>query len=155
MEDPNQEKGSKFGSRIEISNPKTSQRGLFRPKKRGQFRFLVDAGLPVLAASPVHTCTHMHTHAHTHAHTCTHIHTHIHTYLHTHRHTHTYTCTHTHTHTHVHTHHSTPTHTLVNTTPQLTRFRGAKVCSEWLQERIDEHNIQSDYKCTIRLKVQK
>ena len=26
------------------------------------------------------------------------------------------------------------------------RFRGAKVCSEWLQERIDDHNIQSDNK---------
>ena len=33
-----------------------------------------------------------------------------------------------------------------NTTPQMTRFRGAKVCSKWLQERIDDHNIQSDYK---------
>ena len=28
----------------------------------------------------------------------------------------------------------------------MTRFRGAKVCSKWLQERIDDHNIQSDYK---------
>ena len=35
----------------------------------------------------------------------------------------------------------------VNTTPQMTR--------KWLQERIDDHNIQSDYKCTIGLKVQK
>ena len=43
----------------------------------------------------------------------------------------------------------------VNTTPQMSRFRGAKVCSKWLQERIDDHNIQSDYKCTIGLKVQK
>ena len=43
----------------------------------------------------------------------------------------------------------------VNTTPQMTRFRGAKACSKWLQERIDDHNIQSDYKFTIRLKVQK
>ena len=43
----------------------------------------------------------------------------------------------------------------VNTTPQMTRFRGAKVCSKWLQERIDDQNIQSDYKRTIRLKVQK
>ena len=34
----------------------------------------------------------------------------------------------------------------VNTTPQMTRFRGAKVCSKWLQERIDDHNIQSDNK---------
>ena len=41
----------------------------------------------------------------------------------------------------------------VNTTPQMTRLRGAKVCSKWLQERIDDHNIQSGYKCTIGLKV--
>ena len=41
----------------------------------------------------------------------------------------------------------------VNTTPQMTRFRGAKVCSKWLQERIHDHNIQSDYKCTFGLKV--
>ena len=34
----------------------------------------------------------------------------------------------------------------VNTTPQMTRFRGAKVCSKWLQERIDDHNIQSENK---------
>ena len=34
----------------------------------------------------------------------------------------------------------------VNTTPQMTRFRGAKVCNKWLQERIDDHRIQSDYK---------
>ena len=33
----------------------------------------------------------------------------------------------------------------VRTTPQMTRFRGAKVCSKWLQE-IDDHKIQSDYK---------
>ena len=33
----------------------------------------------------------------------------------------------------------------------MTRFRGAKVCSKWLQERIDDHNKQSDYKCTIGL----
>ena len=45
--------------------------------------------------------------------------------------------------------------TCVNTTPQMTRSRGAKVCSEWLQERIDDHSIQSDHKCTIGLKVQK
>ena len=88
MEDPNQEKGSKFGSRIEISNPKTSQRGLFRPKKgspkRGPFRFLGDAGAPMLAASLVHR--------YTHAHTCTHMHTH--TYTHIHPHTHPHTCKH-------------------------------------------------------------
>ena len=41
----------------------------------------------------------------------------------------------------------------VNTTPQMTRFRGAKVCSKWLQERIDDHNIQSDYKYKSGLKV--
>ena len=40
-------------------------------------------------------------------------------------------------------------------TPQMTRFRGAKVCSKWLQERFDDRSIQSDYKCTIGLKVQK
>ena len=34
----------------------------------------------------------------------------------------------------------------VNTTPQVTRFRGAKVCSKCLQERIDDHNKQSGYK---------
>ena len=34
----------------------------------------------------------------------------------------------------------------VNTSPQMTRFRGVKVCSKWLQERIDDHNIQSNYK---------
>ena len=37
----------------------------------------------------------------------------------------------------------------------MTRFRGAKVCSKWLQERIDDHSIESDYKCTTGLKVQK
>ena len=35
---------------------------------------------------------------------------------------------------------------IVNTTPQMTRFRDAKVCNNWLQERIDDHRIQSDYK---------
>ena len=44
---------------------------------------------------------------------------------------------------------------IVSTTPQMTRFRGAKVCSKWLQEIIDDHNIQSDYKCTTGLKVLK
>ena len=34
----------------------------------------------------------------------------------------------------------------VNTTPQMTRFRDAKVCNNWLQVRIDDHRIQSDYK---------
>ena len=41
----------------------------------------------------------------------------------------------------------------VNTTPRTNRFRGAKVCSKWLQERIDDHNIQSDYKYKSGLKV--
>ena len=34
----------------------------------------------------------------------------------------------------------------VRTTPQMTRFRDAKVCSNWLQIRIDDHRIPSDYK---------
>ena len=34
----------------------------------------------------------------------------------------------------------------VNTTPQMTRFRDAIVCNNWLQKRIDDHRIQSDYK---------
>ena len=34
----------------------------------------------------------------------------------------------------------------VKTTPQMTRFRDAKVCNNWLQIRIDDHRIQSDYK---------
>ena len=34
----------------------------------------------------------------------------------------------------------------VKTTPQMTRFRDAKVCKNWLQRRIDDHRIQSDYK---------
>ena len=53
MEGPNQEKGSKFGSCIEISNPKTSQRGPFRSKKepnKGPFRVMGDEKGPVLAA---------------------------------------------------------------------------------------------------------
>ena len=41
----------------------------------------------------------------------------------------------------------------VNTTPQMTRFRDAKVCNNWLQERIDDHRIQSDYKYKSGLKV--
>ena len=39
----------------------------------------------------------------------------------------------------------------VKTTPQMTRFRDATVCSKWLQARIDDHSMQSDYKCTIGL----
>ena len=34
----------------------------------------------------------------------------------------------------------------VKTTPQMTRFRDAKVCNNWLQIRIDDHRIQSYYK---------
>ena len=34
----------------------------------------------------------------------------------------------------------------VKTTPQMTRFRDAKVCNNWLQIRIYDHRIQSDYK---------
>ena len=34
----------------------------------------------------------------------------------------------------------------VKTTPQMTRFLDAKVCSNWLQIRIDDHRIQSDFK---------
>ena len=34
----------------------------------------------------------------------------------------------------------------VNTTPQMTRFRDAKVCNNWLQVRIDDHRIHSGYK---------
>ena len=39
----------------------------------------------------------------------------------------------------------------VSTTPQMTCFRGAKVCTKWLQGKSDDHRIQSDYKCTIGL----
>ena len=35
----------------------------------------------------------------------------------------------------------------VKTTPQMTRFHDAKVCNNWLQMKIDDHIIQSDYKC--------
>ena len=34
----------------------------------------------------------------------------------------------------------------VKTTLQMTRFRDAKVCNNWLQIRIDDHRIQSDFK---------
>ena len=34
----------------------------------------------------------------------------------------------------------------VKTTPRMTCFRDAKVCTDWLQKRIDDHRIQSDYK---------
>ena len=28
----------------------------------------------------------------------------------------------------------------------MTRFRDARVCNNWLQKRIDDHRVQSDYK---------
>ena len=34
----------------------------------------------------------------------------------------------------------------VKTTPQMTRFRDVQECNNWLQIRIDDHRIQSDYK---------
>ena len=37
------------------------------------------------------------------------------------------------------------------TTPQMTRFRDGKVFNNWLQKKIDDHRIQSDYKCKSRL----
>ena len=37
----------------------------------------------------------------------------------------------------------------VKTTPQMTRFRDAKVCNNLVTDEIDDHRIQSDYKCTI------
>ena len=39
----------------------------------------------------------------------------------------------------------------VKTTPQMTRFRVAKVCNNLVTDEIDYHRIQSDYKCTIGL----
>ena len=39
----------------------------------------------------------------------------------------------------------------VKTTPQMTRFRDAKVCNNLVTDEIDDHRIQSDYKCTIGL----
>ena len=39
-----------------------------------------------------------------------------------------------------------PVEEYVKTTPQMTRFRDAKVCNNRLQIRIDDHRIQSDYK---------
>ena len=32
------------------------------------------------------------------------------------------------------------------TTPEMIRFRDAKVCKNWIQIRIGDHRIQSDYK---------
>ena len=45
----------------------------------------------------------------------------------------------------------------VKTTPQMTRFRDAKVCNNLVTDEIDDHRIQSDDKCTIGLqyKIQK
>ena len=37
----------------------------------------------------------------------------------------------------------------VKTTPQMTRFRDAQVCNKLVTYEIDDHRIQSDYKCTI------
>ena len=55
MGGPNQEKGSKFGSCIEISNPKT-YKGAHSDRKKEPKRgpFLGDAGVPVPAAHPVY-----------------------------------------------------------------------------------------------------
>ena len=39
----------------------------------------------------------------------------------------------------------------VKTTPQMTRFRDATVCNNLVTDEIDDHRIQSDYKCTIGL----
>ena len=36
----------------------------------------------------------------------------------------------------------------VKTTPQMTRFLDAKVCNNLVTDKIDDHRIQSDYKCT-------
>ena len=39
----------------------------------------------------------------------------------------------------------------------MTRFRDAKVCNNWLQIRIDDHRIQSDYNTSTKVnyKIQK
>ena len=37
----------------------------------------------------------------------------------------------------------------------MTRFRDAKVCNNMATGKIDDHRIQSDYKCTIELQIQK
>ena len=41
----------------------------------------------------------------------------------------------------------------VTITPQMTRFRNAsvQVCNNLVANEIDDHRIQSDYKCTIGL----
>ena len=40
---------------------------------------------------------------------------------------------------------------IVKITPQMTRFRDAKVCNNLATDEIDDHRIQSDYKCAIGL----
>ena len=53
---PNQERGSKSGSLVEMSNPQSSQRGSFRPKRSprgGPFQVLGDARGAGLAGHPV------------------------------------------------------------------------------------------------------
>ena len=35
----------------------------------------------------------------------------------------------------------------VKTTPQMTRFRDGKLCDNLATDEIDDHGIQSDYKC--------
>ena len=44
----------------------------------------------------------------------------------------------------------------VSTTPQRNRFRGAEMYNKRLQERIDDHNIQSDnkYKSGLKVRIQ-
>ena len=37
----------------------------------------------------------------------------------------------------------------------MTRFRDAKVCNNLVTDEIDDHRIQSDYKCTIGLQKKK
>ena len=39
----------------------------------------------------------------------------------------------------------------VKTTPQMTRFRDAKVCNNLVTDEIDDHRLQFDYKCTVGL----
>ena len=38
---------------------------------------------------------------------------------------------------------------VVKTTPQMTRFRDAKVCNNLATDEINDHRIQSDHKCAI------
>ena len=37
----------------------------------------------------------------------------------------------------------------------MTHFRDAKVCNKWLQVRIDDHRIQSNYNTKLNYKIQK